>query len=97
MAQAAEPGARGNADREALILQGVALVALSVTWMVVEGVVSLSAGIVASSVALLAFGVDSFIELASDLIVAWRLMTEKRGASEAHLERVERRASRMGV
>jgi len=56
--------------RAALIRQGLLLVALSISWMVVEGVISVSAGLAANSVALLAFGVDSFIELASDL-PAW--------------------------
>jgi cation diffusion facilitator family transporter len=81
--------------RPVLVRRGLVLVAASVTWMVVEGVVSLSAGFAAGSVALLAFGIDSFIELASDLVVAWRLGAEQRGACPETLERVERRASRL--
>ena len=82
-------------DRPALLRQGQALVALSVTWMVIEGVISIAAGIAANSVALLAFGVDSLIELASDVVVAWRLRTEQAGGSAERIEAVERRASRM--
>jgi divalent metal cation (Fe/Co/Zn/Cd) transporter len=81
--------------RAALIRRGLLLVAISITWMVVEGIVSLWAGIAASSVALLAFGVDSFIELSSDLVVVWRLLTEQRGGEEGQIERVERQASRL--
>lgn len=88
-ARAAQP------DRAKLIRQGLLLVSLSITWMVIEGVIALGAGIAANSVALLAFGVDSFIELASDVVVAWRLRTEQSGGSEERVEEVERKASRL--
>src|SRR5438552_1724039 len=51
--------------RSVLVRRGLLLVAASITWMVVEGAVSVGAGLAAGSVALLAFGIDSFIELAS--------------------------------
>jgi divalent metal cation (Fe/Co/Zn/Cd) transporter len=82
-------------ERAALVRQGLGLVALSITWMVIEGVISVGAGIAASSVALLAFGVDSFIELASDLVVWWRLRTEQRGGCAERVEEVEQKASRL--
>jgi divalent metal cation (Fe/Co/Zn/Cd) transporter len=43
--------------------------ALTLAWMVVEGVVALGAGIAARSVALTAFGADSLVELASSAVV----------------------------
>lgn len=81
--------------REALVRRGLLLVAASITWMVVEGTVSLAAGVEAGSVALLAFGVDSLIELSSDLVVGWRLRSEQRVADGEALERLERTTGRM--
>jgi divalent metal cation (Fe/Co/Zn/Cd) transporter len=67
----------------------------TVGWNVLEGVIALAAGLAASSVALVGFGVDSFIETASGLVVGWRLREEMRGGSEARGEELERRASRV--
>ena len=56
--------------RPALLRRGLLLVAASITWMLIEAVVSLGAGIAAGSVALLAFGPRSGeTELA--VIVSW--------------------------
>ena len=60
---------------------------LTVGWMVIEGGAAIVAGIVAHSVALTAFGVDSGIELFSSVVVLCRLL--QRSESE---ERVEARA-----
>lgn len=48
--------------REALLRRGVILEGTTVGWNVVEGVIAVSAGAIASSVALIGFGVDSFVE-----------------------------------
>ncbi|GAB2855460.1 hypothetical protein GCM10022221_63740 [Actinocorallia aurea] len=48
------------------------LVAGTITCNVVEAVVALRAGTVASSGALVAFGLDSVIEVASATAVAWQ-------------------------
>jgi divalent metal cation (Fe/Co/Zn/Cd) transporter len=45
---------------------------LSVAWMTVEGAVAISAGLVASSIALVGFGLDSFIEGFASLVIVWR-------------------------
>ena len=37
-----------------------------------EGVVAVTAGVAASSVALLGFGLDSFVEVSSALVVIWQ-------------------------
>src|SRR2546426_506563 len=42
---------------------------LTVGWMVIEGAIAIGAGVVAHSVALTAFGVDSGIELFSSVVV----------------------------
>jgi divalent metal cation (Fe/Co/Zn/Cd) transporter len=48
----------------------------SMAWMVVEAGVAITAGIVASSIALVGFGLDSVIELFSASIVVWQLRGE---------------------
>src|SRR2546426_8151753 len=57
---------------------------LTVGWMVIEGAIAIGAGIVAHSVALTAFGVDSGIELFSSVVVLRRLLqrseSEERGS-----------------
>jgi divalent metal cation (Fe/Co/Zn/Cd) transporter len=47
-------------------------VAATITYNVVEGVIAIGAGIGASSAALIGFGLDSSIEVASALAVAWQ-------------------------
>lgn len=88
------PTAAGAA-RAALVRRGLLLVAASITWMVIEGVVSVGAGLAAGSVALLAFGIDSFIELGSDFVVAWRLREEQRRSCPERLAAAERKAARL--
>ncbi|MGW6929117.1 cation transporter [Lentzea sp. NPDC054927] len=48
------------------------LVAATITYNVVEAVIALAAGTVASSTALIGFGLDSVIEVASAAAVAWQ-------------------------
>jgi hypothetical protein len=55
--------------RTHLLRHGIALEAATVGWNVVEGVIAVSAGILASSIALIGFGVDSFVETASGAVV----------------------------
>jgi hypothetical protein len=77
--------------RALLIRAAFRLEWLTVAWMVVEAAVALAAGVTAGSISLIAFGLDSLIELAS----AGRLNVElRRGRSVA--EMAERTASRIG-
>jgi divalent metal cation (Fe/Co/Zn/Cd) transporter len=55
-----------------------------------------TAGAMVSSVALIGFGIDSFVETASGAVVGWRLWAEATGrADEEHVEQLERRAGRI--
>ncbi len=45
----------------------------TVGWNVIEGIVAIAAGIVAGSIALVGFGFDSCIEVASGVVLIWRL------------------------
>jgi divalent metal cation (Fe/Co/Zn/Cd) transporter len=68
---------------------------LTVGWNVVEGVVAVTAALAAGSVALLAFGIDSFVESASAGIMLWRLLAERRAQSEEAIEALEARARKL--
>jgi hypothetical protein len=60
-------------SREGLLRRGVWLEIGTVAWNALEGIIAVAAGIVASSVALVGFGVDSFVETTSGAVVGWRL------------------------
>lgn len=45
---------------------------LSLVWLTVEGTVAIVAGVMAGSVALLAFGLDSAIEGVASIVIIWR-------------------------
>lgn len=60
-------------ERRAVLVRRVRLlVAATITYNVVEAVVALAAGTAASSGALIGFGLDSVIEVASAVAVAWQ-------------------------
>lgn len=58
--------------REVLTRRVRWLVAATITYNVIEAVVAISAGHIASSTALIGFGLDSVIEVASATAVAWQ-------------------------
>jgi hypothetical protein len=60
---------------------------LSLAWMAAEGAIAVGAGVLAGSIALVAFGIDSAIEGFASLVIVWRF-TGGRLLSE----RAERRA-----
>ncbi len=45
----------------------------TVAWNIVEGVVAIATGVAAGSIALVGFGLDSYIEVASGSVLIWRL------------------------
>lgn len=51
----------------------ITLLWLTAVWNVAEGIVAVTSGILARSVALVGFGLDSFIEVTAALILLWRL------------------------
>jgi len=58
------------------------LVAATITYNLVEAAVAISAGVVASSTALVGFGLDSVIEVASATAVAWQFSAKDHEARE---------------
>jgi divalent metal cation (Fe/Co/Zn/Cd) transporter len=63
---------------------------LSLAWLTVEGTVAIVAGIMAGSVALIAFGLDSAIEGVASVVIVWRF-----SGSRLFSERAEQRAQRL--
>lgn len=68
-----------NAARERLVRRGIALEIFTLTWMTIEAVVAVAAGLAAGSVALLAFGIDSLIEFVAALVVLQTFRAEQTG------------------
>lgn len=79
----------GDLHKRAMILSW-----LTVGYNVLEGIVSIAAGAAAGSIALVGFGLDSFVESLSGLIMVWRF-TGARERSEEDEERRERRAAKL--
>lgn len=63
---------------------------ISLVWMGAEGVIALVAGILAGSIALIGFGIDSFIEGFASLVIVWRFT-----GARLHSETAERRAQKL--
>lgn len=74
---------------------GRRLVAVTLTYNIIEAVVALVSGAQAESVALLGFGLDSLIECAAAIALLWRLTVEERGADHEAIEVAERRVHRV--
>jgi divalent metal cation (Fe/Co/Zn/Cd) transporter len=70
------------AERARLGRRAQLLAAASVSYNLVEGVVAVSAGLVAGSVALVGFGLDSAVEVSSGLVVLWQFRSRLPAARE---------------
>jgi len=80
-------------DRNKHLQRGIRLEAFTIGWNVLEGCIAVGAGIVAGSIALTAFGFDSFIETTSGIVLLLHLRDQAREQSENAREAAERRAT----
>jgi len=78
-----------------MVRRGLRLEYLTVGWNVIEGIVSVAAALAAGSVALLGFGIDSFVETTSGLVLIWRLGAERRASDPEEIERLDQRAHKL--
>jgi divalent metal cation (Fe/Co/Zn/Cd) transporter len=62
--------------REALVRRSFRLNVATLAYNSLEGVIAIAAGVLAGSVALVGFGLDSLIELAASLTALWRLRAD---------------------
>ncbi|MEU4147466.1 cation transporter [Streptomyces parvulus] len=76
--------------REALSRRIRFLVAATITYNVIEAVVAITAGTIASSTALIGFGLDSVIEVSSAAAVAWQFSASDHAVREAREQRTLR-------
>ena len=81
-----DPEARATAEQTRLTRRGFWLEYASMAWMTVEAAVAIASGIIASSIALVGFGLDSVIEFFSAAVVVWQL----RGGGEERETRAVR-------
>jgi divalent metal cation (Fe/Co/Zn/Cd) transporter len=79
-------------ERPAIVLRGRRLEYFTVAWNTLEGLIAVVAGIVAGSISLVGFGIDSFIEVISGSVLLWRMSVD----SDVHRrESNEKRALRI--
>jgi len=74
-------------DRHTLVRRGKKLEYFTIVWNSLEGIAAVLAGIIAGSVSLVGFGIDSFIEVISGTALLWRIYAD---AQELRRERIER-------
>lgn len=80
-------------SRHGLLRRGMRLSLIVIIWNVIEAVVAVTAGMIASSVALISFGIDSSVEVLSAVVVFWRLRAETQDGGIERAEVHERRAA----
>jgi divalent metal cation (Fe/Co/Zn/Cd) transporter len=73
--------------REILVRRGLHLEYFTIFWNSLEAVAAVASGIMAGSVALVGFGLDSLIEVTSAVALVWRLHQDR---SELRRQQVER-------
>ena len=76
-------------DRTESVRRGRRLEYFTIAWNAVEGVVGVVTGLLAGSISLVGFGIDSFIEVTSGSVLLWRMSVD---ANEGDRERNEKRA-----
>ena len=78
------PAARTERPEPDRLIRRVKLLSwLSLGWMTIEGAVAITAAILAGSVALLGFGIDSGIEALASVIIIWRFTGARRLSEHA--------------
>src|SRR6202043_3253787 len=63
-------------ERQLIAHRGKRLEYFTIAWNTLEGLVAVVAGAFAGSISLVGFGVDSFIEVASGIVVLWRMSVD---------------------
>jgi divalent metal cation (Fe/Co/Zn/Cd) transporter len=80
----------GDDARDVLIARVKLISWLSLVWMTAEGVIGTTAGIMANSIALIGYGIDSTITGIASVIIIWRFSGDRVSSDDA-----ERRAQRI--
>ena len=85
------PVSETGPDRVALVRRGLRLNYLTIAYNAFEAIASLVAGVLAGSIALLGFGVDSLVEVSASIAAQWRLRADVDATRRAHTEQVARK------
>jgi divalent metal cation (Fe/Co/Zn/Cd) transporter len=80
------------ASRQILVRRGLALNYLTLGYNSLEGLIAIGAGLVAGSIALVGFGLDSLIEVSASVAALWRLYQDR---DERHRDQAEKVALRV--
>jgi divalent metal cation (Fe/Co/Zn/Cd) transporter len=81
--------------RTEFVQRGRRLEWLTLLWNLAEGGIAVAAALAAGSVVVLGFGIDSFVECASSLVLLWRLYAERKAVEPERIEQLDRRAHRL--
>lgn len=84
--QNAFPNSSPEFDRQHAVTRGRWLEYFTIGYNTLEGLIAIVAGLIAGSIALVRFGVDSLIEVTSGAALLWRLRAD---VDESRRERVE--------
>jgi divalent metal cation (Fe/Co/Zn/Cd) transporter len=76
-------------DRTRSVRHGRRLEYFTIVWNAIEGLAAVVTGLVAGSISLVGFGIDSFIEVTSGSVLLWRMSVD---ANLRERERNEKRA-----
>ncbi len=79
-------------NRTTIAQRGRRLEYFTIVWNAIEGVVAVVTGVIAGSISLVGFGIDSFIEVTSGSVLLWRMSVD---AEVQRRELNERRALRI--
>ena len=64
-------------EREVIAHHGKRLEYFTIVWNSLEGLIAIVAGLLAGSISLVGFGMDSFIEVASGATLLWRMSVDE--------------------
>ena len=64
------------AHRQAVAERGKSLEYFTIGWNTLEGLVAVVSGVLAGSISLVGFGIDSFIEVTSGTVLLWRMSVD---------------------
>ena len=78
-------------DRASLVARGRRLEYLTIAWNGFEAAVALFSGLMAGSIALVGFGLDSVVETLSAAVLLWRLRADLDIGARERAERIARR------
>jgi hypothetical protein len=80
-----------DAIRRQAAVRGRRLEDFTIGWNLLEGLAAVVSGVIAGSISLVGFGIDSFIELISGGALLWRMSADTNSESREHKERLSLR------